>query len=55
MKTELESFFEQYQSFDEMEPPSVVKTSESITLQFNGWAVILLPNGRYYLEDTGGG
>jgi hypothetical protein len=44
---------------DEYGSPDVYYTSpedgEAITIQFGGWAVVLLPDGKYYLSDTSGG
>lgn len=36
-------------------PPSAFRDSDSLHLQFTGWALVLLDNGKWFLEDTSGG
>lgn len=36
-------------------PPAVFRDSDSLHLQFNGWALVLCDNGTWFPEDTSGG
>ena len=44
------------------DPPLIIKSenfiyieNDKITIQFTGWAIVLLENGEFFLDSTDGG
>jgi hypothetical protein len=40
---------------EEIERPSVYGDPNQICFQFWGWCIMILPNGKWFIEDTSGG
>lgn len=38
-----------------LETPTVHRFGNTISLQFNGWAIVFLNDGGWYVDDTSGG
>lgn len=40
---------------EEKKNPIIYLNNDFVSLQFWGWEIVLLPNGKYYINDTTGG
>lgn len=51
-----QTFLRDYSHGEKLEAPTIYQVPDrTVSLQFCGWEIVLLPNGKYYFNDTSGG